>query len=62
MNSFIWFDGRRISNGCIEGKNSYIKKILANANGMKNFKRARNRIMYSQNLYEKYCITVVKRK
>lgn len=58
MNSFQWFDGRRISNGCIEGKNSYIKKILSNANGMRNFKRTRNRIMYSQNKYDTYTISV----
>ena len=58
FNSFIWIDGRRISNGCIEGKNNYIKKILSNANGMKNFDRARNRIMYSQNLHERYSISV----
>lgn len=57
-NSFTWIDGRRISNGCIEGKNSYIKKILSNANGMSNFKRARNRMMYSQNKHEKYVVSV----
>lgn len=54
LNSFKWVDGRRLSNGPIEGKNNYIKKILSNANGMVNFKRARNRIMYSQNQYEGY--------
>ena len=58
LNSFIWFDGRRISNGCIEGKNNYIKKILSNANGMQNFARARNRIMYSQNQYETYNLSI----
>jgi hypothetical protein len=59
-NSFTWIDDRRISNGCIEGKNSYIKKILHNVNGMNNFQRARNRIMYSQNRYENYTISVHK--
>ena len=54
LNSFIWINNRRISNGPIEGKNNYIKKILSNANGMVNFKRARNRILYSQNKYETY--------
>lgn len=54
LNSFIWIDGRRISNGPCEGKNNYIKKILFNANGMTNFQRARNRILYSQNKYETY--------
>ena len=58
MNSFRWFDGRRISNGCIEGKNNYVKKILSNANGMTNFDRARNRIMYSQNRLDTYTISI----
>jgi len=54
LNSFVWFKGRRISNGPIEGKNTYIKKILSNANGMSNFPRARNRMLYSQNLHETF--------
>lgn len=54
LNSFIWINGRRISNGPCEGKNNYVKKILFNANGMTNFPRARNRILYSQNKYETY--------
>ena len=58
LNSFTWCDGRRISNGCIEGKNSYLKKMISNANGFTNFQRARNRMMYSQNLHEKYSISV----
>ena len=45
---------RRISNGPCEGKNDYVKKILSNANGMSNFQRVRNRILYSQNKYETY--------
>lgn len=54
LNSFIWINNSRISNGPVESKNNYIKKILSNANGMVNFKRARNRILYSQNKYETY--------
>lgn len=54
LNSFVWIKGRRISNGPVEGKNYYIKKILYNGNGMQNFERARNRILYSQNRYESY--------
>ena len=54
LNSFIWINGRRLSNGPIEGKNAYIKKIISNANGLNNFERARNKFMYSQNLYERY--------
>lgn len=49
LNSFTWFGNRRISNGPIEGKNTYIKKIISNANGLRNFDRARNKMMYSQN-------------
>lgn len=62
LNSFIWYEGRRLSNGPIEGKNNYIKKIISNANGLSNFKRARNKFIYSQNLYEKYTISEHKEK
>ena len=54
LNSFTWINDRRISNGPCEGKNNYVKQILSNANGMSNFQRARNRILYSQNKYETY--------
>ena len=54
LNSFIWINDRRISNEPCEGKNNYVKQILSNANGMSNFQRARNRILYSQNKYETY--------
>lgn len=36
LNSITWIGGRRISNGPIEGKNNYLKKIINNANGLKN--------------------------
>ena len=66
LNSFIWVDGKRVSNGPVEGKNSYIKKILFNANGFVNFERARNKIMYSQNHSQRYSPNkkqrVIKRK
>lgn len=61
LNSFIWIDGKRVSNGPVEGKNSYIKKILSNANGFVNFERARNKIMYSQNHKQGYSIGEKKR-
>lgn len=61
LNSFMWVDGKRVSNGPIEGKNSYIKKILSNANGFVNFERARNKIMYSQNHKQGYSIGEKKR-
>ena len=54
LNSFVWINNRRISNGPIEGKNYYIKKIIYNGNGMINFERTRNRILYSQNMYETF--------
>ena len=44
----------RLSNGKIEGKNSYIKKMLKLANGYSNFDRFRNRAMYCENYYETY--------
>ena len=53
---------KKISNGCIEGKNHYVKKILSNVNGMTNFDRARNRIMYSQNLLDTYTISINKKQ
>lgn len=62
LNSFIWINNRHISNGPVEGKNNYIKKILSNANGMTNFQRARNRILYSQNKYETYSMNEHKNK
>lgn len=47
--SFNLVDGRRISNGPVEGINSRIDKILSNACGYQNFARMRNRLMYSLN-------------
>ncbi len=48
-NSFIKVDGRRLSNGPMEGMNSRIKTIMKTANGYKNFRRFRNRVAYSIN-------------
>lgn len=66
LNSFSWINDKRVSNGPIEGKNTYIKKIISNANGYSNFERARNKFMYSQNLYDTYSLVehkhTVKRK
>ena len=49
LNSFTFINGRRITNGLIESKNSLIRVITSNANGFTNFKRERNRIMYCFN-------------
>lgn len=66
LNSFSWINDKRVSNGPIEGKNTYIKKIISNANGYSNFERTRKKFMYSQNLYDTYYLVVhkhtVKRK
>lgn len=48
-NSFIRIDNKRLSNGPMEGINSRIKTILKSANGIKQFYRLRNRIIYSIN-------------
>ena len=48
-NSFIRYQGKRLSNGPIEGANSRIKTILKSTNEYTNFNRLRNRIMYSLN-------------
>lgn len=57
INSFHWVEKRRLSNGPIEGKNNYIKKIISNANGLNNFERSRNKFIYSQNKYERFTIS-----
>ncbi|MFA6661050.1 MAG: ISL3 family transposase [Bacilli bacterium] len=50
LNSFIGTEnGRRLSNGPIEGMNSKIKTLIKISNGMRNFKRFRNRCMYALN-------------
>jgi transposase len=49
INSFLIYDGRRISNGPIESVNNKIKTIIKTANGIKKFTRLKNRIMYSIN-------------
>ena len=47
IHSFIVYRGKRLSNGSIEKKDGMIKKILKIANGYGNFKRFRNRAMYT---------------
>ncbi len=66
-NSFIPYtkhsgETMRLSNGKIEGKNSYIKKMIRLANGYANFERFRNRVMYCENYYEKYSEEPMKNK
>lgn len=49
VNSFIVVNGKRINNSYIESRNRSIDTLLYNANGLINFKRSRNRIMYCIN-------------
>lgn len=53
VNSFHTYNGRRINNGPIEGRNKYVKIILELANGYKNFRRFRNRVLFVFNKFEK---------
>jgi len=48
-NSFITIDGRRLSNGAMEGVNSRLKCLIKISNGYTNFGRFRNRCMFSIN-------------
>lgn len=49
INSFIIVDGRRLSNGIMESRNSIVKLIKKTGNGYVNFARFRNRCMYCMN-------------
>jgi transposase len=49
INSMIVVGNRRLSNGPIEGMNSKIRTLIKVSNGMRNFKRFRNRCMYALN-------------
>ena len=52
----------RVSNGPIEGRNSLIKLVLRLANGYDDFKRFRNRIIYSLNTYSSHNFDIDKRE
>lgn len=49
INSFITVEGKRLSNGPMEGTNSQIKKLIRVGNGYSNHRRLRNRIMLCYN-------------
>ena len=49
LNSFIRFNGYRVSNGPMERANRDIKTLFRTSFGSTNFERMRNRIMYSMN-------------
>lgn len=48
-NSFIRINGKRLSNSPIEGVNSRIKTIMKSSNGIRNFYRFRNRVVFGIN-------------
>ena len=54
VNSFTIVNGKRINNSYIESRNKNIETLMFNANGLINFKRARNRIMYCINKTDTY--------
>ena len=56
VNSFIVIEGKRINNSFIESRNRQIGSLIYNANGLSNFKRIRNRIMYCINKNDTYSI------
>ena len=49
INSFNVIEDKRINNSFMESKNRLVTKLIYNANGFKNFKRTRNRILYCLN-------------
>ena len=53
LNSFTWFNGKRISNGPIESRNNIIKLLIRNAAGHRNFEHLRLRIIYCINQKKK---------
>lgn len=52
INSFHTYDGRRINNGPIEGRNKYIHILLELTNGYRSFKRFRHRALFVLNKHE----------
>ena len=47
--SFTRINGRRINNSYMESKNKEVGRLIFSANGFKNFKRTRNRMLYCLN-------------
>lgn len=56
VNSFTIINGKRLNNSYIESKNRIIERLMYNANGFINFKRTRNRFLYSLNKHDKYSL------
>ena len=49
INSFLIVDGKRLSNGPMESLNGRIKRLLYDEYGYSNFRRFRNRHMFTLN-------------
>ena len=56
LNSFTLINGRRISNGPIEGMNAQIEKVIINGNGIPNFNTLRERILLMYGIHGSYKI------
>ena len=56
IHSFSTVSGRRINNSYIESRNNQLERLMMNANGFRNFKRTRNRILYCLNKKDTYKI------
>lgn len=49
INSFTRINGIRIYNSYMESKNKEVGRLIFSANGFRNFKRTRNRMLYCLN-------------
>lgn len=56
INSFTIINSRRINNSFIKSRNNLIERLIYNAYGYTNSKRAKNRIMYCLNKKDNYKI------
>ena len=54
INSFTIVEGKRINNSYMESKNRLVSRLIYNANGFKNFKRTRNRILFCLNTNDSF--------
>ncbi len=56
INSFTRIGCRRINNSFMESKNRIVGRLIFNANGFVNFKRARNRMLYCLNENDRFTL------
>lgn len=62
VNSFILVNGRRLSNGPMEGMNHNIQNIIINGNGLSDFETLRKRALLRYGTNNSYRITPIKKK